>query len=201
MKIIKLYGHLGKQFGKIHKYYVNTPAEAIKLLSANYKGFEQAILGFKGEGYRIIVGKEDVIQEDIHNSTGQDVIKIVPVISGSGGGNGKTIIQGIILIVAAYFTFGAGAGAYGGVASASGSIGAYVGAAMTSYGIALVIGGIAAALYTPPTTDIAKLSVAGGFDGAQNTTRQGVPVPVGYGDLIVGSAVISAGITTVAVQI
>jgi predicted phage tail protein len=32
------------------------------------------------------------------------------------------------------------------------------------------------------------------FNGAVNTTAQGHPVPVGYGRLIVGSAVISAGI-------
>ena len=33
------------------------------------------------------------------------------------------------------------------------------------------------------------------FDGAVNTTAQGHPVPIGYGKLIVGSAVISAGLT------
>ena len=32
------------------------------------------------------------------------------------------------------------------------------------------------------------------FNGAVNTTAQGHPVPVGYGRLVVGSAVISAGI-------
>ena len=34
------------------------------------------------------------------------------------------------------------------------------------------------------------------FSGPVNTTAQGQPVPVGYGRLIVGGAVISAGITT-----
>jgi predicted phage tail protein len=32
------------------------------------------------------------------------------------------------------------------------------------------------------------------FNGAVNTTAQGQPVPLGYGRLVVGSAVISAGI-------
>jgi predicted phage tail protein len=32
------------------------------------------------------------------------------------------------------------------------------------------------------------------FSGIQNTSRQGVPVPVIYGEVIVGSVVISAGI-------
>ena len=33
------------------------------------------------------------------------------------------------------------------------------------------------------------------FDGAVNTMAQGHPVPLGYGKLMVGSAVISAGLT------
>jgi predicted phage tail protein len=32
------------------------------------------------------------------------------------------------------------------------------------------------------------------FSGIQNTSRQGIPVPVVYGETIVGSVVISAGI-------
>jgi predicted phage tail protein len=34
------------------------------------------------------------------------------------------------------------------------------------------------------------------FDGPVNTIAQGHPVPVGYGEMYVGSAVISAGIVT-----
>ena len=34
------------------------------------------------------------------------------------------------------------------------------------------------------------------FGGAVNTTAQGQPVPIGYGRMIIGGAVISAGITT-----
>ena len=34
------------------------------------------------------------------------------------------------------------------------------------------------------------------FSGIQNTSRQGLPVPLVYGETIVGSVVISAGIDT-----
>jgi predicted phage tail protein len=34
------------------------------------------------------------------------------------------------------------------------------------------------------------------FSGVQNVSRQGVPVPVVYGEVLIGSIVISAGITT-----
>jgi predicted phage tail protein len=37
------------------------------------------------------------------------------------------------------------------------------------------------------------------FSGVQNTSRQGVPVPIIYGETICGSVVISAGIDTVQV--
>jgi hypothetical protein len=37
------------------------------------------------------------------------------------------------------------------------------------------------------------------FSGIQQTSRQGVPVPVVYGETIVGSVVISAGVDTVQV--
>ena len=32
------------------------------------------------------------------------------------------------------------------------------------------------------------------FSGVQNTSREGIPVPVAYGEVIVGSVVISAGL-------
>jgi hypothetical protein len=37
------------------------------------------------------------------------------------------------------------------------------------------------------------------FSGIQNTSRQGTPVPIVYGETLVGSVVISAGIDTVQV--
>ena len=39
------------------------------------------------------------------------------------------------------------------------------------------------------------------FSGVQNTSRQGVPVPVVYGEVLVGSVVISAGVDTVQVAV
>jgi predicted phage tail protein len=37
------------------------------------------------------------------------------------------------------------------------------------------------------------------FSGVQQTSRQGIPVPVVYGETLVGSVVISAGVDTVQV--
>ena len=38
------------------------------------------------------------------------------------------------------------------------------------------------------------------FSGIQNVSRQGIPVPLIYGETIVGSIVISAGIDTVQIE-
>jgi predicted phage tail protein len=71
-------------------------------------------------------------------------------------------------------------------------------------GASLLLGGIAQLLTpTPKVTqgadgqDDPRKSYS--FSGIQNTSRQGVPVPIVYGETIVGSVVISAGIDTVQV--
>ena len=63
-------------------------------------------------------------------------------------------------------------------------------------GISLVLNGVASLLApTPPKPKERPEDIPSyGFDGPANTTRQGVPIPVCYGQLIVGGAVISSGI-------
>lgn len=88
--------------------------------------------------------------------------------------------------------------------------------AIGSIGTALILGGVAQLLTpTPQIGDFGPASVGGSgsrntstqateldpqesysFSGIQNTSRQGLPVPVVYGETIVGSVVISAGIDT-----
>jgi len=72
-------------------------------------------------------------------------------------------------------------------------------------GASLVLGGVAQLLTPTPkvptgpdTQNDPRKSYS--FSGIQNTSRQGVPVPIVYGETIVGSVVISAGIDTVQVQ-
>jgi predicted phage tail protein len=65
--------------------------------------------------------------------------------------------------------------------------------AMVSTGVSLTMGGIAQLL--APTPEEVKEGDNYGFNGAANTVRQGVPVPICYGQLMIGGAVISSGIT------
>lgn len=186
---VKLHGWLGKKYGKTFKMSVQTPAQAIGLLKANFKDFSNDVVNFKGDGYRVHVGKYPIDKEELINRSGNSTIHIIPVIAGSGGA--QRIIAGAILIVAAYYMGPAGSG----VLSASTS------SAMTSFGATLVLGGVMQLL--TPTPKSVQFSAENAnnrpsfmFTGAINTVGQGNPVPVLYGKLLVGSQVIAAGFSS-----
>ena len=65
-------------------------------------------------------------------------------------------------------------------------------------GMSMMIGGVMQ-LLSPQIKELSAKDSAGNgasyhFNGVVNTTAQGNPVPLGYGRMIVGSAVVSAGI-------
>ena len=69
------------------------------------------------------------------------------------------------------------------------------------FGISMVLGGVVQLLSPQQTYDSAASErpenrPSYNFNGPVNTTAQGHPVPLCYGRMIVGSAVISAGIET-----
>jgi predicted phage tail protein len=66
----------------------------------------------------------------------------------------------------------------------------------TQFAGAMILGGISAMLAPTPKTPETKETIQNyAFNGAANTTRQGVSIPVCYGQLMVGGAVISSGVT------
>ena len=152
MKKVVLRGELGKQFGRVHHFDLNTPAEAIRALCANFEGFQQALISSAehGIGYMVQVGK-DVIrpEEEMHNPTGQfEEISITPVLVGAGGAGGSfgAIAAGVALIAISLILPGGGLfggtvfGAFGGpVANAAlltqvATVASVVGAGLILYG-------------------------------------------------------------------
>jgi predicted phage tail protein len=184
MKKIQLLGELGKKFGKSFDFDVRNPAEAVKALCANFPEFKQHLVDSEKRGiaYKVLVGKEAKSVDELHNPSGKQSIKFVPILQGAGGGT-LNVILGAVLIAASFIPFLAPISPY-----------------LMSAGIAMVIGGVVQMLTPMPNLNADtsnnqpdnKPSYA--FNGAVNTTAQGYPVPVGYGRMIVGSAVISAGI-------
>ena len=189
MKTIILLGELGKRYGRRHRLDVKSPAEAIRALCANFKDFAAFVSSSheRNVGYRVLNMRQDVDADELHDPAGQQ-IAIVPVLAGAGGALGKILI-GAALIAAAVFNPLA---FFGGTALLTG----FVGQAAFGIGVSLALNGVAQLLAPPPkqaSSDNQKQSYV--FNGAVNTTAQGQPVPIGYGRMIVGSAVISAGIS------
>ena len=201
LRKIKLYGALAKFVGhRILVADVATAAEAMRFLLANWPALEKHMAD---QHYRVTVGSYDLLAEELHDPAGQQEIRIAPVVVGAGAA-GK-IIAGVLLVafaivfapVAAGF-LGAGLGAGG----AAFTLGAAASSIIGTIGASLVIGGVAQLLTPVPKTgkDETDPRKTFNFSGIQQTSRQGVPVPVVYGKTLVGSVVISAGIDTVQVK-
>lgn len=199
MKNVILLGELGKKYGRRFRLNVKTPAEAVRALCANFSDFEKFVCDSqkRNVGYRVIVGKSDIDLDDLHTPSGQDRIVIVPVVMGAGWfSNAFKIVVGVALIAAAFWNPLA---FYGGTALLTGAAATLA----VSVGASLILSGVSNILtQTPknnPGADDTGTQTNKTFDGALNVQAQGNPVPVGYGRLIVGSAIISGGIDTVRV--
>lgn len=221
MRAVKVYGQLAEHLGqRVFQADVASPAEAVRFLCANFRGLEQWLIDSAqdGIGFRVMVGKTKVSEEDFAMSCSDDrAISITPVLAGAGGGGAGQILLGVGLIAASFIFPGAGlfgtsglisAGATGALAGTAGTAAALtsIGVAFSAVGASMVLGGVAS-LLTPtsavnqPTTatqtasDPRKLQ-SFNFSGIQNTSVQGTPIPLVYGRMYTGSVVISAGIST-----
>jgi predicted phage tail protein len=155
--------------------------------------------------YRVSVGDRELGEDELRDPAGVlETIKIVPVIAGAGAVG--RIIAGVALVAASFFI--------------PGSI-AIFGTALSTIafgiGASLVLGGVAQLLTPVPTISSPGTTgnQGGGstaeteldpqksysFSGIQNTSSQGTPVPIIYGETIVGSVVISTGIDTEQVKV
>jgi predicted phage tail protein len=199
LRKIRLYGALAKFVGhRVLEADVATAAEAVRFLVTNWPELERHMADQK---YRVRTAAQDLGEEDLHNPMGQE-LRIIPVVAGAG--NVGRIILGIALVALSFVSFGAGAWAgLGGWSSAAGQA-AVAGSASTSVffiGAGLILTGVAGLLTPTPTVnrDEGDPRKSFSFSGIQNTSRPGLPVPVVYGEILVGSVVVSAGIDIVQV--
>jgi predicted phage tail protein len=195
LRKIKLYGKLAKFIGhRVLEADVATAAEAVRFLLANWPELEAHM---SDQHYRVSIGTYDIDLEELHHPAGAAPISFVPVATGAGAVG--RIIAGIALIALA-IVFAPG----GALAGAAFTLGSQAVTIIAGIGISLALGGVAQLLTPTPKVpqgadnqDDPRKSYS--FSGIQNTSRQGVPVPIVYGETLVGSVVISAGIDTVQV--
>lgn len=177
---------MGKRFGREFELDVQTPAEAIRALSSQVKGFRAYLHAHQQDAFKVFVGGRNSSEELGFPCSDKEIIRIAPVIQGARAAG--RIVLGVVLIIASFFVPG------------STPYAAQIAAGLFGMGASMAIGGIVQLLSPTPSSDsgMASESVTNkpsyNFNGPVNTTAQGHPVPLAYGKVICGSAVISAGL-------
>ncbi len=206
LRKIKLYGSLAKFVGKRVLYAdVESAAEAVKFLIANWP----EVRGHMSKRYYQVKVDNFLIQPDgpeLSLVSGGSDIKIIPVTIGADG-VGKAFddvikaVVGAVLIVVAIVV-------------------PVLAPVLMPLGVGLLLGGVAG-MISPATPVSGPLydssggagsgSGSGGsgddtskdarksysFSNVQNVSRQGIAIPVIYGETVVGSVVASAGVSAV----
>lgn len=202
---IKFHGVLGEECKTNWRLDVKSVGEAMRAINILTRGKLFKFLydnDKKGLKYNVLINnkifeaekplKPENI-EDIKNSElcinhrNLRNIDVIPIIEGTADSSGILgIIIGVILIIIGILMI---IGTLGG--------GTPLGVAFIIGGIGFIAAGVINLLTSPPHFDDYR-EIGGNrrssflFDGPQNTVKEGVPVPIGYGELLVGSAVVSA---------
>jgi predicted phage tail protein len=192
LKKIKVYGTLRKFLGQAEfEVDLNTPREAISFLACNFEGIKEHMAE---QLYTIQVGAK-VITEDLLSMNTKEDIKIIPVVHGN------------------FFPILLGAGALFGAGAIT--AGSFLGStllvnALTAIGTSMLIDGVTSMLSPQQDTlsptsqqdslDPAALASNYSFTGLTNISNAGVPVNLVYGEILVGSVVVSNGVDTVQVE-
>lgn len=178
LRNVRLYGALGARFGRKFSLAVQTPAEAVRALCYLLPGFRRYLTEAKDKGmlFGVLTGDKHVPESEL-TMPGHGDIRIAPIPAGSGRAAGVFMaIVGIVLIV----------------------VGAWTGNIfLVGMGISMILGGVVMMLAPVPNDKKQKDTNNEpnyAFNGPVNTQAQGNPVPLLYGRMKIGSAVISAGI-------
>ena len=193
-KRIKVYGTLRKFLGQAEfKVDLNPPREAISFLKCNFKGIEEHMAR---QHYTIQCGKK-VITKDLLNLNTEEDIRIIPIVHGN--------FLPILLGAGALF----GSSAIAATTFGSTLLGGIITSALTSIGTSMVIDGVTSMLSPQQNNlsasgqdalDPAALASNYSFTGLTNISRAGIPVNLVYGEILVGSIVVSNGVDTVQVE-
>ncbi|MBF4376594.1 tail assembly protein [Vibrio anguillarum] len=177
---ILLSGSLAQRFGRSHAYHLDsgTSKEAFSALKNTLEGFEKFIKeqSKRGIRYAIFRNRENVGEDDL-TLRGTNEIRIVPVVEGSKrGGVLQTIIGAVMVVAGVYFQQ----------------------PWLVNLGVSAIAGGVIQMLSPQQkglsSREAAENAPSYAFGGAVNTTASGHIVGIGYGERLIGGAVISAGI-------
>ena len=208
LRKIKLYGSLAKFVGKRVLYAdVESAAEAVRFLIANWP----EVRGHMSKRYYQVKVDNFLIQPDgpeLSLASGSSDIKIIPVTVGASDAGDwvnnviKAVVGVVLIVVSIVFPV--------------------LAPVLMPLGVGLLLGGVAGMLSPSTPLDGPLYDSSGGagsgsgsgsggsgnntskdarksysFSNVQNVSRQGIAIPVVYGETVVGSIVASAGISAV----
>ena len=199
---IKVYGKLRQDLGcSYFEAAVNSPVEAFRFLRANFQDLDK-YMSF--QYYKVKMNGNDITEQEF-NLKSQGTIQIIPVATGS-----LPVVLGIGAIVGGGAIAASGASFFTATLIGNLTVGAAIGGALTAIGTNMVIGGVTQMLtptqqITYPTatrstginrSDATLADSNYNFSGITNVSRAGVTLPVVYGEIFVGSIVVSNGVDT-----
>lgn len=182
---VRLYGVMGKKFGKEWALDVSSPAEALRMIEANQPGLHRWMIENRETyaNYRITCINADGVEEDLSDDTyglerrQLSEIRFAPITAGASGA--VKIFVGAVLVIASFIP-----GPWTPYASY-----------MLKIGATLILSGVIEVLSPRPKKTEPDGPGSYYFDGPANTQRQGAPVPLIYGRVLVGAQPISAAIS------
>lgn len=171
MVTITLHGKAGELFGKFWELDVKSTSEALQAIFINTKGKFREYLINEGlqKKYEVIVDNKHIIKDFIDDPVKKE-IHIIPVLEGSDEVL-QTIIGAVLIVVGAYTGQGW----------------------IAQIGVAMVLGGVAQMLTPTPKTKENRQSST--FSTIDRVVRQGMPVPIAYGSVIIEPLPISVSLT------
>jgi predicted phage tail protein len=188
-------GELAERYGERHRLEVRSVAEGFHAIDVLHGGLFDYIwqLEERMQGYHIRVGERDIGEGLLDFGFVEETVVVTPLLRGCDTKGILQIVAGVALIAV-----GIAAAAYGGGFVAT------LGLQVVGLGLAISLGGVARLLMTAPesalgTQDKSRSSYI--FTGAVNTVQQGECMPVAFGDVITGSAVVAAGMESEDVQV
>ena len=200
MKTLLFKGQLAKLFGEKHRLSVKTIQEGMLAIDSMKGGLRRYIMECQDQGIHFTVQKGSEVKEYAKNEEvyldmndmaqqefDEDTYIITPLPAGSIKDAVKKIIIAIILIVIS-IKLGpeAGVEAAGFFEKVAVGLG-YLGASLATQGLLELMMGD-----PDSNADGEKSSL---FNGPVNTTKPGVPIPLAYGEIDAGGAVINFAFT------
>lgn len=190
---LTLSGALAEKYGRTHVLYGNSPADILRVMMVNHRSFAHDI-AVMPDCY-LLVDEKPRGAETVHAGI-EHSMALVPVEEGAKQGwQTALVVAGVVLLAATGIGLAAGGFTY----ATGGFFGALAGS-MVNMGIGFAISGLVA--YSQrhdqnKVSDPAKQQLGSVFGGPVNTSKPGLPVPVGYGRLRIGSYVLVATLTPV----